>query len=61
MALQGCFECTKWDIFSADDINDQVKNVTDFIHFCMDYVITTKTFKVFPNDKPRLSKNLKAL
>lgn len=57
MTLQGCFECTQWEIFSTADINEQVETVTDYVHFCMDF-ISTKTFKVYPNDKLWVSKNL---
>lgn len=61
MTLQGCFECTQWEIFSTDDINEQVETVTDYVNFCIDSVIPTKSFKVYPNDKPWVSKNLKTL
>ena len=59
--MQGCFECTLWDVFDAQDINEQVVAVSDYICFCVDSVIPTKTYKVYSNDKPWVSGKLKNL
>ncbi|KAM4537132.1 uncharacterized protein PAE49_021521 [Odontesthes bonariensis] len=61
MFLQGCFECTNWEIFNCDDINEQVEVISDYINFCTDSIIPTKVRKVFPNDKPWVSNKLKHL
>ena len=58
MALQGCFDCTIWEVFKHIDINAWVVAVSDYITFCMESVIPMKTFKVFPNDKPWVSYKL---
>ena len=46
MALQGCFDCTNWDIFKCSDINEQVETISDYINFCVDTVIPIKNTKV---------------
>lgn len=33
--LQGCFECTDWDVFNCEDINEQVEVTSDYINFTM--------------------------
>lgn len=47
MALQGCFDCTNWDIFKCPDINEQVETISEYINFCVDSVSPIKTIKVF--------------
>ena len=59
--LQGCFDCTDWDVFrnsccSLDELTDVV---TSLVYFCADTVIPVKKCKVFPNNKPWVSKQLK--
>lgn len=61
MALQGCFDCTMWEVFDSPDINDRVVVVSDYVNFCVDSVLPTKTFKVHSNDKPWLTRELKKL
>lgn len=39
----------------------QVEVISDYITFCEDSVIPTKTFTVYPNNKPWVSKKLKSL
>lgn len=58
LALQGCFECTDWSVFldSSDDINELTDVVCSYITFCKEPAIPTKEVKVFPNNKPWVSK-----
>ena len=60
--LQGCFDCTDWNMFleSSESIHEAVDVVSDYIRFCEDNFIATKTIKLFPNNKPWISKSLKA-
>ena len=60
MALQGCFDCTLWEVFNSPDINDQAGAVSDDINFCFDSVIP-KILNVFTNDKPWVSNKLNYL
>ena len=62
LALQSCFEVTDWEIFtSITDPEELVDHVTSYIKFCEESMIKTKTVKVFPNNKPWLSKELKVI
>ena len=60
--LRGCYECTDWNMFleSSDSVNEAADVITDYITFCEDTVIPTKTVKVFPNNKPWITRSLKA-
>ena len=59
--LQGCFDCTNWDVFrdSCDSLDELTDVVTSYFSFCVDTVIPLKKSKVFPNNKPWVSKHLK--
>ena len=48
--LQSCFECTEWDMFI--EVNPDLNELTDTI-------IPQKTVKVFPNNKPWITKVVK--
>ena len=61
MALQGCFDCTSWEGFKCPDLNVQVEVISDYITFCVDSVLPTKTVKTYPNNKPWVSGKLKSL
>ena len=58
--LQASFECTDWDIFI--EANPELNGLTDavgcYIHFCVE-CIPQKTVKVFPNNKPWITKAVK--
>merc|ERR1719239_876844 len=61
--LRGCFECTDWDIFynstsSLDELNDVISN---YILFCEQLCVSTKTVKCFPNNKPWVTKDVKEI
>ncbi len=61
MCLQGCFECSLWETFDCPDMDTHTIVVSDYIKFCVESVIPTKTYKMFPNNKPWVSKKLKQL
>lgn len=48
-----------WEFFDSPDINDRVVVVSDYVNFCVDTVLPTKTIKVYSNDKPWLTRELK--
>ena len=62
-ALRGCYECTDWNVLndSCADVNEAADGVCDYIRFCEDMIIPTKTTKVFPNNNPWITKSIKAL
>lgn len=61
--LRGCFECTDWSVFedTATNIDELTGVITDYTNFCVDTVIPCKTVKIFANNKPWISKELKSI
>lgn len=61
--LQGCLDCTAWDEFveSSQDINELTDVTSSWLGYCVDTVIPEKVVKVYPNNKPWVTKNLQAL
>ena len=60
--LKACFECTDWTVLcSPDDNLDQSINiVSSYINFCVDLCIPQKVVTCYPNNKPWITKELKA-
>ena len=52
--LQGCFDCTDWAMFkdTSTDLDEYTDVVCDYITFCENVCVPTKSIKVSPNDKP---------
>ncbi len=61
--LRGCFDCTDWDALynGEDNIEDNVDVITEYIKFCANMIIPTKTVKCYPNNKPWVTKDLKVI
>ena len=59
--LQGCFDITDWSVFQSDNDNYDIEAITDYINFCVDCNIPSKTLKCYPNNKPWVTKDLKML
>ena len=58
--LRGCFECTDWDVLlDSSNVDVAADVVSDYITFCEDLIVPTKTVLVYPNNKPWISKSLK--
>ncbi|KAK0143117.1 hypothetical protein N1851_018762 [Merluccius polli] len=62
-ALQDCFASTDWDVVTdgTDNVNDAAFAITGYIQFCEDLTIRKKTIKMFPNNKPWVTPELKHL
>lgn len=63
-ALQDCFECTDWDALCqphGDNIGDMMDCITEYIKFCEDTVMPPRNVRCFPNNKPWITCELKAL
>ena len=60
--LKGCFESTEWSVLvdSCENVSEAADVVSSYIGFCEDMLISTKTVKVFPNNKPWISKSIKS-
>ena len=61
VSLQGCFDCTDWEVFyeSSNSIEELVDVISEYILFCEDTVVPTKTVKIYPNNKPWFNNNIK--
>jgi hypothetical protein len=61
--LRGCFECTDWSVFEevCDSLDSKTDTITDYISFCVDTCIPCKTITLYPNNKPWITKEMKAV
>lgn len=60
--LKGCFECTDWSVFfdGDSDLDSISDKVTCYINYCVEAVIPCKQIKIFPNNKPWVTREVKA-
>ena len=61
--LKGSLGCTDWDVFvdSSSDINELTESVCGYTDFCVECTIPQKTSKMFPNNKPWITKRIKGI
>ncbi|KAI4899250.1 hypothetical protein NFI96_000608 [Prochilodus magdalenae] len=62
--LQDCFETTDWTALyepHGEDIDGLTECITDYINFCVDSTVPTRTVECYPNNKPWVTKDIKAL
>eukprot|EP00745_Piridium_sociabile_P040895 TRINITY_DN7963_c0_g1_i8.p1 TRINITY_DN7963_c0_g1~~TRINITY_DN7963_c0_g1_i8.p1 ORF type:complete len:536 (+),score=69.46 TRINITY_DN7963_c0_g1_i8:209-1816(+) len=61
--LRGCFDCTDWGVLtdSCQNVHEVADVVSCYIKFCENMIIPTKTIKIFPNNKPWISKSIKSV
>ncbi|KAK3521700.1 hypothetical protein QTP70_015806 [Hemibagrus guttatus] len=60
--LQDSFENTDWELFTqSEDLEEYSSSVLTYISFCTNTVLTSKTVKVFPNQKPGLDRKVRSL
>ena len=52
--LNGCFDCTDWDVFfeASSSLAEALDTVTSYIHFCTDMLVPQKEVLIYPNRKP---------
>ncbi|XP_078810597.1 uncharacterized protein LOC144994953 [Oryzias latipes] len=63
-ALQDCLGSTDWDALCTphgEDIDGMTDCITEYIKFCEESVMPTRTVRCFPNNKPWISCDLKNL
>lgn len=61
-ALRDCFESTDWSVLqNGEDLEEVTHCTTDYLNFCMDVVVPTRTVRCFPNNKPWITSNVKTL
>ncbi|XP_068104060.1 lysine-specific demethylase 5C [Hyperolius riggenbachi] len=61
LQLQACFECTDWATLETACLEEWSQNVISYISFCEELCIPTKTFRVYPNNKPWFNGKLRRL
>ncbi|TWW77710.1 hypothetical protein D4764_12G0011000 [Takifugu flavidus] len=64
MALRDCFDTTDWDVLCephGEDIDGLTTCITDYINFCVENTVPTRKVRCFPNNKPWVTPDLKAL
>ena len=60
--LQACLEATDWDTFKnvSDDLDEYTDTVTQYISFCVDSCIPTRTVaSYYTNQKPFFTKDIR--
>lgn len=58
--LRGCFSLTDWEIFYDElELDEATDTITEYIKFCTDYVIPMKQITMYPNNKSRISMEIK--
>ncbi|KAI2649597.1 RNA-directed DNA polymerase from mobile element jockey [Labeo rohita] len=62
--LQGCFEVTDWQALCephGQDIDGITECITGYINFCVDTIVPVRTVNCYPNNKPWVTKDIKAI
>ncbi|KAJ8412582.1 hypothetical protein AAFF_G00129180 [Aldrovandia affinis] len=62
--LPGCFEVTVWQALCephGEDIDGLTKCITDYINFCVDCNVPTRTVHCYSNNKPWVTRDIKAI
>ncbi|KAI5095921.1 hypothetical protein C0J45_14351 [Silurus meridionalis] len=63
-ALKDCFETTMWEELCnphGEDIDTLADCITDYINFCVENTVPTRTVRCFPNNKPWINPDIKTL
>lgn len=63
-SLRDCFQTTDWDVIvgsHGDDVEGAAQCITDYMNFCADVVVPVRTVKCFTNNKPWVTKEVKAV
>ena len=60
-ALKGCFDCTDWSVFTdtTSDANELADTMCEYINVCFESIVPSKTVKIYPNNKPWVTKHIK--
>ena len=63
-ALRDCFESTVWEELCdphGEDIDNLTDCITDYINFCVENTVPTRTVRCFSNNKPWINPEIKVL
>jgi len=61
--LGGSLACTDWSMFKevCSDLDELTETVSAYIQFCTDTLIPQKKVRIYPNNKPWVTKELRAV
>ncbi|XP_078794428.1 uncharacterized protein LOC144988179 [Oryzias latipes] len=62
--LRECFSTTDWDVLCSphgEDIDSLTDCITDYVNFCAENTVQTKSVQCFSNNKPWVTPELKTL
>jgi hypothetical protein len=61
--LKTCFDVTDWEIFIDNSlhIDELTETVTDYINFCCDAILPSRLVKIYPNNSPWMTSQLRKL
>ncbi|XP_078791709.1 uncharacterized protein LOC110013806 isoform X2 [Oryzias latipes] len=62
--LRDCFSTTDWDVLCSphgEDIDSLTDCITDYVNFCVENTVQTKSVQCFSNNKPWVTPELKTL
>ena len=63
VCLQGCFDCTDWEMFDqmCTSFNELTDVISSYISLSVESVIPSKHITIFPNNKPWVTTDLKGV
>lgn len=59
--LQDCFSTTEWSLFEKLDVEEYTESVLSYITFCTENVTVTNRIRVFTNQKPSMTNEVRLL
>lgn len=62
--IRDCFDTTAWSVLlesHGEDIEGVTQCLTEYMNFCMDTVVPVRTVSCFPNNKPWVTSEVKAV
>uniref|UniRef100_A0A3B3C2V1 Reverse transcriptase domain-containing protein n=1 Tax=Oryzias melastigma TaxID=30732 RepID=A0A3B3C2V1_ORYME len=62
--LRDCFGSTDWSVLldpHGEDIEGASQCITDYMNFCLDAVVPTRTVHCYPNNKPWITRRVKVI
>ena len=61
--VKGCFATTDWNLFieTSQSLDELCDVVNSYLTFCENNIVSTKRVKCYGNNKPWITKELKAL
>lgn len=62
--MQDCFDTTDWDVLCRphrEDIDGLTECITDYINFCEDSIVSTRSVECYPNNTTWVTTEIKAI